>query len=605
MERFKARLFQAVQNQSKLIQLNIDITHLNLVASCKFEVQSLSAQQANSDQDIIHGEAGKSDPFMMASQALREELKCSICLGIYTDPVMLSCGHNFCVNCIENLLDIQTESGTYTCPDCRKKYRKRPTLHSNLKLRNIAGHFISTTQAKDKEEVVVLCTYCVDYPEPASKSCLHCEVSLCKVHLRAHRDSADHILTQPTNLLEERKCSIHKELLRYYCTQDAALVCASCCLMGDHRGHEIELLNDVLGMKKENLRKLQINLALTRTKTKKRLQSLQQQNTKLQENTADITGRFTVLIKDLRNQLNNIEDQVLREITRQYQVASVELSSLIEQLKMKEDDLTREILHIKELCDITDPVYLLKLYKPKNDLITGAGNGEADNGHLNISCQLDELLINLTLEKNLEKFVSFIPDLISTKWSQQEYVSDLLLDVNMANNHISLSQDLKTVSYCVQEQIRHEEHEQFTTGQVLSITSFTSGQHYWEVEVSENGLRSIGVAYPSIVKKGPESSIGYNNKSWSLTWMNKLMGVSHNCECKTVSTTLPMKVLGVYLDYEAGILSFYKVCEPIRHLHTFTAKFTEPLHLAINVVNGWVTIKSKSYWANKHFPAVL
>ncbi|OCT62503.1 hypothetical protein XELAEV_18043586mg [Xenopus laevis] len=58
----------------------------------------------------------------MAAANLREELDCSICLSIYTDPVSLLCGHSFCQGCIEGLLDTQEGSGGYSCPECRAGY---------------------------------------------------------------------------------------------------------------------------------------------------------------------------------------------------------------------------------------------------------------------------------------------------------------------------------------------------------------------------------------------------------------------------------------------------------------------------------------------------
>ncbi|XP_077330230.1 E3 ubiquitin/ISG15 ligase TRIM25-like [Lithobates pipiens] len=146
----------------------------------------------------------------MASGDLRAELECSVCLNIYTDPVMLRCGHNFCRVCIDGVVETQRGSGGYSCPECREKFPDRPALQKNMKLRNIAETFLSPQQ--NQEESVVFCTYCVDSPVPAVRSCLLCEVSLCDKHLRVHKKSPEHVLCDPTFSMESRKCSVHKEI---------------------------------------------------------------------------------------------------------------------------------------------------------------------------------------------------------------------------------------------------------------------------------------------------------------------------------------------------------------------------------------------------------
>lgn len=35
------------------------------------------------------------------ARKLQEEATCSICLDYFTDPVMTTCGHNFCRECIQ------------------------------------------------------------------------------------------------------------------------------------------------------------------------------------------------------------------------------------------------------------------------------------------------------------------------------------------------------------------------------------------------------------------------------------------------------------------------------------------------------------------------
>uniref|UniRef100_A0A6I8SXH4 RING-type domain-containing protein n=1 Tax=Xenopus tropicalis TaxID=8364 RepID=A0A6I8SXH4_XENTR len=42
------------------------------------------------------------------------ELSCSICLNIYTEPVSLPCGHYFCQDCIGGLLDTQEQVRDYS-----------------------------------------------------------------------------------------------------------------------------------------------------------------------------------------------------------------------------------------------------------------------------------------------------------------------------------------------------------------------------------------------------------------------------------------------------------------------------------------------------------
>uniref|UniRef100_A0A8C5M6J8 Uncharacterized protein n=1 Tax=Leptobrachium leishanense TaxID=445787 RepID=A0A8C5M6J8_9ANUR len=174
---------------------------------------------------------------VMASADLRDELTCSICLNIYTDPVTLTCGHSFCRTCIEEALGPNERPGAYRCPECRAEYKGRPALEKNRKLSNIAETYRSSHP--EQEDMGIPCTYC-DSPVPADKTCLLCETSLCEKHVKKHSKSAEHVLMEPTASLENRKCPIHKKVLEYYCLKDSTCVCVSCCLIGEHRGHQME-----------------------------------------------------------------------------------------------------------------------------------------------------------------------------------------------------------------------------------------------------------------------------------------------------------------------------------------------------------------------------
>ncbi|XP_053575379.1 E3 ubiquitin/ISG15 ligase TRIM25-like [Bombina bombina] len=519
----------------------------------------------------------------MASADLREELTCPICLSIYTDPVTLSCGHNFCLICIESVLDTLERSGVYTCPECRETFTKKPKLQRNIALYNVMKH-LQITQSEQKD-TGIFCTYCIHSPVPAAKSCLHCEASLCDAHLRVHSNSEEHVLTEATTSWGNRKCSKHKELLKYYCTEDAACICASCSLAGVHKGHQMELLNEASEKKKTKLRNVLQKLTTKREKTEKRVQSLQEHRRGVQEKAAGVTERLTALIRDMRKQLEDLAKRVLAEITRQQEHLLIPISDLIQQLQKEKDELSRKMCHIEELCNMTDPLTVLQEQESHRDDFCGAEekmrpHREIINRSL-LGRDLDEGLISVTLYTGLADIV------IDVKKGLYMQVTDILLDINTADNNVIVSDDLINASFSDIDQQRPVTHERFIDYcQVLSTRSFSSGRHYWEVQTSESGKWCIGVCYTNMDRGGDESGIGNNSKSWGLWGYNKDLYVIHN----TVGTSLPHPLscdkIGILLDYEAGRLTFYELCDPIRHLHTVTITFTEPLYAAFWVEDG-------------------
>ncbi|KAM8923820.1 E3 ubiquitin/ISG15 ligase TRIM25-like [Pelodytes ibericus] len=518
----------------------------------------------------------------MASAGLLDELTCSICLNIYTDPVTLTCGHNFCLVCIGNVLDTQEGSGVYSCPECRAEFQDRPALEKNRKLRNIAETFLSTHP--QPEEVGILCTYC-DSPVPAAKTCLTCEASLCEKHLLKHNRSVEHVLTDPTASFKDRKCSVHKKVLEYYCTEDAVCICVSCCLIGEHKKHNIESLCEASERKKEKLRNILEKLTSEREEAEKRVQSLQEHRREVQEKAAGVTERVTGLIRDIRDQLEALEKRVLSEISRQEEQVSLRVSDLIRQLEIKKEDLSRKMGHIEEkLYNMTDPLTVLQGQESDS---TGSCDAEEednedrerDDKKVHGVGDLDVALITVTLHTALADIVTGVKRRVLA-----DTASDMLLDENTAGNYVTVSSDLKTVSWSGIKQSRPGRPERFPDYQVLNIRSFSSGRHYWEVEGSKSGGWMVGMAYPSIDRRGWMSLIGNNKKPWCLekSHNNKYV-VRHDSKEIQLSPAPSCRRLGIYLDYEAGRLSFYALCDPIRLLHTFTASFTEPLHAVFGV----------------------
>ena len=89
-----------------------------------------------------------SSPSVMASSSSllsEDQLQCSICLDVFTDPVSTPCGHNFCMVCLKECWD---SSSRCQCPVCMEKFHKRPELRVNTFISGLAALFKKSVQVK-------------------------------------------------------------------------------------------------------------------------------------------------------------------------------------------------------------------------------------------------------------------------------------------------------------------------------------------------------------------------------------------------------------------------------------------------------------------------
>ncbi|XP_072259292.1 E3 ubiquitin/ISG15 ligase TRIM25-like [Pyxicephalus adspersus] len=517
---------------------------------------------------------------------LGDRLSCSICLNIFIVPVTLRCGHNFCRECITHALDTQDASGVYSCPECRDVFQDKPLLQANSNLQNIVEIFYS--KQPDTAAFINPCTYCMDSFKPAVKTCMNCESSMCFDHLKVH--SKSHTLIDPTTSLEDRKCSIHKKKMMFYCYEDAKCICANCCL-GDHMEHKVEMIDEASEKKKEKLRSFLGLLNSKRERIDRKIQNFQEDIRERQEKALELADMATALFRNIRRQLEVLEKNVLTDIFRKGEEFSKQVSGLIEPLEVKKDDLSRKIQYIEKMCNMTDPIALLQ--DQKSDRDDFCVPQECDrfflDDYVNQPEHLD--LMSKTIHTGLYDIVNDI----SSRMLAFE-ASDIILDVNTAAANISVSYDMKTVCLSRKDQSYPESPERFKDGQMISLKSFSSGWHYWDVETSELGDWMMGLAYASIDRQGEYSWLGENTKSWCLTRFQNQYSVIHDGEEKFISHKCLSQKFRIYLDYRAGRLSFYELGDSVKHLYTFTTIFTEPLHAAFGLVEDkddcWLRIIS-------------
>uniref|UniRef100_A0A671T4Q3 E3 ubiquitin-protein ligase TRIM39-like n=1 Tax=Sinocyclocheilus anshuiensis TaxID=1608454 RepID=A0A671T4Q3_9TELE len=83
---------------------------------------------------------------------LAEELQCSVCLEVFTDPVSTPCGHNFCKSCLSQCWD---NSQDCKCPLCKETFSKRPDLKINTALREVAQLFQKKSSLSKSEQMIL------------------------------------------------------------------------------------------------------------------------------------------------------------------------------------------------------------------------------------------------------------------------------------------------------------------------------------------------------------------------------------------------------------------------------------------------------------------
>ncbi|XP_037629267.1 nuclear factor 7, ovary-like isoform X1 [Sebastes umbrosus] len=90
----------------------------------------------------------------MASALYSQDLTCPICWTIFTDPVTLTCGHSFCRECITDVLSSQ-----HRCPQCGTAVptERLPTSHILKSLAEKAKEAEKVKKRKEKAEVAELC----------------------------------------------------------------------------------------------------------------------------------------------------------------------------------------------------------------------------------------------------------------------------------------------------------------------------------------------------------------------------------------------------------------------------------------------------------------
>ncbi|XP_069775838.1 E3 ubiquitin-protein ligase TRIM39-like [Narcine bancroftii] len=415
-------------------------------------------------------------------------------------------------------------------------------------------------------------------------SCPECRAEFAEGTLRGNRAMAN--LAEKARKLDlnraekERKphCGEHREELKLFCETDQKLICVVCAAAREHKSHNfmpieegVEIYKDRVKTSLESLTKKKSAIQQMERQQKRRMSRVREEtcsrHTQIMSQFTEMHQLLTVKERHLLRNLREEEKRILKAMEKNLQEIEDDLHLIQQEMSM-----------LQEQMDEKDSVMFLKEEARRKRRMR-------DDGH-SLSVIDDALPI--------QKFdhSSLLNAVLKETYDAINQVS-VTLDADTAHHELEVSDDQKRVRWTRSPRNLPVTGKRFKILPcALGSEGFTSGRHYWEVEVSGNRGWCLGVAAESVGRKGrvrlsPETGV------WSIGRWDDGFYVYTSPPSRLPAAPIPGTV-GVYLSYESGTVSFYSA-DTKSHLHTFTGnKFTGKLYPFFETwdENKWLRICS-------------
>ncbi|XP_072891275.1 zinc-binding protein A33-like [Hemitrygon akajei] len=398
-------------------------------------------------------------------------------------------------------------------------------------------------------------------------SCPECREEFVDRTLRANwalarlAEKARKVHLNPREEENQLHCEEHQEELKLFCETDKKLICVICRDAREHKYHKFMPVNEAVEIYKAQVKSSLDSL----TEKKSDLQEMEQQQKEkisgVREQSRSLQTHITSQYAELRRVLTEKEQCLLRDLREEEERILNPMEKNLRRVQENLNSIQKKLSKLQEQMDQKDSVVFLKeeTYRKKRIIEEKELLSVADGA--------------LPVEK-------FDQPLLYTVWREMFHVTKLIsvtLDVETAHPALEVSEDRKSVRWTRTRRNLPDTGKRFTNWFcVLGSEGFTSGRHYWEVEVAGNQRWILGVATESVERKGgitlnPETGF------WTVRRVCNEFHVLTSPPYRLPAGPIPGRV-GIYLSYESGTVSFYNV-ETKFHLHTFTVnKFTEKLY---------------------------
>ncbi|XP_044050543.1 E3 ubiquitin-protein ligase TRIM21-like [Siniperca chuatsi] len=511
-----------------------------------------------------------------------DQFLCSICLDVFTDPVSTPCGHNFCKTCITEHWNTNVPC---QCPNCKEVFNTRPELRVNIFISEMAAQFRQSAQQKasssSSEQHVakpgdVPCDVCTGTKLKALKSCLVCLASYCETHLEPHLTASRlkrHQLIDPVENLEGRMCTKHDKLLELFCKTDQTCVCLL-CTFSDHKTHDVVPLKEEYEDKKAELGKTEAETQQLIQKRRLKIQEIKR-SVQLSKEDADreIAGGVQVFTA-LKESVERSQAELIDTIREKQRKTEKQAKGFIQELEQEISELKKRSSELEQLSRSEDHLHLLQSLPSLN-----AAPPTKDWTEVSVRPPSYEGTVVRAVNQLEEMLSKQMKKLFEAKLKRvQQYAVAVTLDPDTAHRKLILSDDGKQVKHGDVKKNLPDNPERFDTcAIVLAKQSFSLGRFYYEVQVKGKTDWDLGVARQSVNRKG-QITLNPQNGYWTIYLSNENEYKAAAGPPVSVSLKSQPETVGVFVDYEEGLVSFYDV-DAAALIYSFTGCcFTEKLY---------------------------
>ncbi|PNJ85214.1 TRIML2 isoform 1 [Pongo abelii] len=377
------------------------------------------------------------------------------------------------------------------------------------------------------------------------------------------------------NITEDAYCETHLEPTRLFCDVDQITLCSKCFQSQEHKHHMVcgiqeaaenyrKLFQEILNTSREKLEAAKSIL----TDERERMAMIQEEEQNFKKMIeSEYSMRLRLLNEEceqnLQRQQECVSDLNLRAaLLNQVIKLATELEEMFQEMLQRLGLVGRENMKKLKESEARVSEQICSLRKLIVELEKKCGEGALallKNAKYSLERSKSLLLEHLEPAHITDLSLCHIRGLSSMFRVLQRH---LTLDPETAHPCLALSEDLRTMRlrHGQQDGAGNPERLDFSA-MVLAAESFTSGRHYWEVDVEKATRWQVGIYHGSADTRG--STARASGEKVLLT--GSVMGT----EC-TLWVFPPLKRLfleknldtvGVFLDCDHGQISFYNVTE--------------------------------------------